>query len=252
MCDLQKAMIWKRVSAFLFDMILLGIVVVGAAFSLSTILGYDQQSQILAQHYARYEQEYGVSFDLSEEEYQALTPEKQALYGQAYEALMKDQQAARAYSMMANLSLVITSISILLGYLVLEFAVPLLFGNGQTLGKKIFGIGVMRTDGVRLRPVQLFIRTILGKYTLETMVPVLVVMMIFLGTIGILGTVLRAALCLGQIILLAVTRTNSLIHDVLAGTVVIDMGSQMIFDKEEEMIAYKQKLHAEHAARAPY
>ena len=37
--DLQKASMWKRVSAWLFDTILLSIVAVGFAFLLSTILG---------------------------------------------------------------------------------------------------------------------------------------------------------------------------------------------------------------------
>ena len=57
--------------------------------------------------------------------------------------------------------------------------VPLKLGNGQTIGKKVFGIGVMRVDGVQLTTIQLFIRTILGKFTLETMIPVYIVLMIF-------------------------------------------------------------------------
>ena len=48
-----------------------------------------------------------------------------------------------------------------------------------------------------------------------------------------------------QIILMITTQTNSCIHDVLAKTVAVDMASQMIFDSEEQMIAYKNKVHAE-------
>ena len=55
-----------------------------------------------------------------------------------------------------------------------------------------------------------------------------------------------------QIILLIATDTNSLIHDLLAKTVVIDFASQMIFADEEEMIAYKKRVHAEKAARQTY
>ena len=89
--------------------------------------------------------------------------------------------------MIINLTLVITSISILLGYLLLEFVVPLIFKNGQTLGKKIFGIALMRNDGVKINTVMLFVRTVLGKYTIETMVPVLVIIMTFFGSAGIIG-----------------------------------------------------------------
>lgn len=249
--DLQKASIWKRISAWLFDIILLGIVIVGVAFTMSSLLGYDSYGETVNQAYAKYEKEYNTSFDLSEEEYHQLNPDQLQRYTDAYEALTKDQQAMHAYSMMVNLTLVITSISILVGYLILEFAVPMLLRNGQTLGKKIFGIGVMRTDGIRITTVQLFIRTILGKYTIETMVPVLVVMMIFFGTIGVMGTILIAALALIQLILLT-TRNHSLIHDALAGTVVIDMASQMIFETEEEMIEYKKQIAADQSARQDY
>ena len=41
--DLQKASMWKRISAFLCDLIVFCIVAVGVAFLLSTILGIDAQ-----------------------------------------------------------------------------------------------------------------------------------------------------------------------------------------------------------------
>jgi hypothetical protein len=42
------------------------------------------------------------------------------------------------------------------------------------------------------------------------------------------------------------------LHDVLAKTVVIDLASQMIFENEEALIAYKTKVHADQAARQTY
>ncbi len=250
--DLQKAAIWKRVSAFLFDLIILGIVAAGIAYSLSVAFGYDDYSQTLEQSYARYEKEFGTTFELTEAEYDSLTPEGKQNYERAYSALLEDQPAMHAYSMMVNLTLVITTVSILLGYLILEFAVPLLLKNGQTLGKKIFGIGVIRTDGVKINGMLLFIRTILGKFTIETMIPVYVAMMIFFGTIGLPGTVLVLGLLLVQVALVIFTRTNSPIHDLLAKTVAVDIASQMVFDTEAEMLEYKKKVHAEMAARQDY
>ena len=43
-----------------------------------------------------------------------------------------------------------------------------------------------------------------------------------------------------------------MIHDLLAGTVVVDYMSQMIFDTPEAMIAYKEKIAAEQALKEPY
>lgn len=250
--DLQKAGIWKRVSAYLFDMIILGMVVVGIAFLLSTVLHYDRYSKTLDEAYGSYEAQYGITFELTQEEFSAMTEEERARYDEAYEALITDDEAMFAYNMVVNLTLAILSISILIAYIVLEFVVPLLLKNGQTLGKKIFGLCVMRTDCVKLTTVQLFVRSILGKYTIETMIPVLILMMVYFGTLGLTGTLVLGLLLLLQIIMLVVTRTNSAIHDLLSGTVVVDFHSQKIFDTTDELIEYKKALAAERAARQSY
>lgn len=250
--DLQKASIWKRISAYLFDIVLLAVCVVGFALLLSALTGYDNHLTHLNERYAVHEAEYGITFDITAEEYAAMSADEVKAYDAALAALSADDDAVYTYNMLVNLSLVITTLSILLGYLALEFAVPLLFGNGQTLGKKIFGVALMRTDGVKINAIMLFVRTILGKYTIETMIPVLILLMIFWGSIGLTGTVVLLLILVLQLVLLIVTRNNSLIHDLLANTVAVDFASQMIFASEEEMLAYKKKVHAERAARAEY
>ena len=67
--DLQKASMWKRISAFLFDFILLVIAVAGFAFILSAAFGFDKHNTALNDAYAKYEAEYGVVFDISQEEF---------------------------------------------------------------------------------------------------------------------------------------------------------------------------------------
>lgn len=243
--DVQKANMWKRISAFLFDFILLSIIVVGLAFVLSAILGYEDTTAQMEQCYTRYETKYAVDFDISSEDYNALTEEKRAVYDEAMTALSKDETFVRTYSLLINLTLIIITFSILLGYLIFEFFIPLLFGNGQTLGKKIFGIGVMRADGIRLSPMLLFVRTVLGKCTVETLLPVLIVIMIYFGYMGFFGTVLLIAFALVQLGLLIATRFRTPFHDKLAYTVTVDFASQMIFDSPEEMLEYKQRIHAE-------
>ena len=154
--------------------------------------------------------------------------------------------------MMIRLTLIIVSISILLAYLALEFIVPMLFKNGQTLGKKIFSLGLMDTELVRVNGVRLFVRTILGKYTLETMVPVLIMLMIYFGSLGLTGTIVLLMIAAVQLILTLATWRHTPIHDLLAGTIVIDFPSQMIFDTQADMIAYKERQHAQKAAAQPY
>lgn len=250
--DIQKAGMWKRISAFLFDIIMLGVLITGAGFFLSSVMGYDGRVQELNSAYDHYEQAYGVEFEITQQQYMGLPQEQRDRFDEAYEALIQDKEVISTYGMVVNMTLAIISLSILIGYVILEFAIPLWLKNGQTLGKKIFGIGVMHTSGIQITPILLFIRTILGKYTLETMIPVLIVVMIFFNTIGLLGTIIIGLILLVQIILVIATPTNSFLHDILAKTVVVDLSSQMIFKNGAELLAYKKEVHAEQVSQQPY
>ena len=119
--DLQKAGLWKRIAAWMFDGILTGILAVGFGVLLSMLLGYDAHSQALDDAYARYETEYGVVFDISAEEYERMTQAEIDHYNVAYDALIHDQNAMYAYNMVINLTMVITSIGILLAVLFWSF-----------------------------------------------------------------------------------------------------------------------------------
>jgi len=250
--DLQKASIWKRTAAWMFDGFLIVVLAVGAAFLLSTVLNYDQYSNGVSEAYDRYEEEYSVTFDVSQEDYLSWTKEEQQRYDEAYEALLADEQAMYNYNMVVNLTMVIASLSILIAVLALEFVVPLILKNGQTCGKKIFGLCVIREDCVRITTVQLFVRTVLGKFTVETMIPVYIVLMLFWGITDLTGTILLVALLLAELICLIVTRRNAAIHDLLAGTAVADISSQMIFQSTDDLIEFQKSVHAERAARQEY
>lgn len=258
MYDFQKADMWKRISAWLFDFIIIGIVIVGMALGLSKILKYDHHYNKLEESYDKYEEEYGIDLGISNEDYEKLPDETKEKYIEAGEKMQNDAEIRARYDLIVNLVLIITSFSILLGFFVIEFIIPLIFKNGQTLGKKIFGIGVMRCDGVKLTNFQLFVRSILGKCTLETLIPVYVLIMIILRVTGIVGIAVLAAIALSEIVFVIATKERTPLHDVMASTVTVDMASQMIFDTKEELLAYKQKIHEamvndakEHASDKP-
>ena len=127
-----------------------------------------------------------------------------------------------------------------------------MFKNGQTIGKKVFALGVMHTNSVRITTLALFVRSILGKYTIETMVPVLLIIRMFFGSGGILGLIIMLILLIMQIVFMATTKGRLAIHDMLSSTVVVDLPSQRIFNSVDEMTEYKKRLHAERAERAEY
>ncbi len=232
--DLQKASMWKRMSAFLFDVIILAIVVIGTASALSAIFGYDGYADEMTRYYEQYEEMYGVDFDISAEDFEKLTEEEKNIYYEADKAMNSDAEVLKAYRMMLSLSIVIVSLGMFIGFFIVEFIIPLFIGNGQTLGKKIFSIAVMRTNSVKITTPILFIRAVLGKYTIESMVPVFLIFMIIFGVLGFVGALVIFAIILLNIILIFATRTSSTIHDLLSDTVVVDMASQRIFDSYDD------------------
>lgn len=250
--DLQRASMWKRISAWLLDAILLCIIATLMAFVLAAVTNYDGYSEQLDARYTYFEEQYGVSRNLTQEQVNAMTDEERANLTAASDAIAADEEALYAYNMMLQLIIIMTSFGILLGYVVLEFAVPMVLGNGQTIGKKVFSLGVMQQNGVRVNGVCMFIRTVLGKYAIETMIPVMMVLMLFFGTIGTVGWIIVGAIGIVQVALLITTRERCMIHDKLANTVTVDLPSQMIFKTPEDQIAYKEKVAAEKAANQVY
>ena len=240
--DIQNAALGKRLSAWLLDFILLVVLITGVAALVSGAMDYDSHSAKLDAIYEKYEKEYGIDFNLTTEQQAALTEEQLKPYYAAAEALEKDQEALAAYDMMLNLSIATISISVLAAYTLLELILPLILGNGQTLGKKVFGIALMRRDGIKVTPFVLFARTIIGKCTIGTMLPLVILMMMYFSILGLTGTLVLLLLLLLQAILTLATPNKTTIHDLLACTVAVDLSSQMIFGSVEEKNAYIEEL----------
>ncbi len=254
--DLQKASLLKRISAWLLDFILVVILSVGAAAALSALLGYDAQNAKWDNYRDYYEEKYELPSEMTQEKIDAMTEEEFEQYKASVEAANKalngDKEAMRTYNMLLSMTMIILTFGILIAHLVLEFMVPMLLHNGQTLGKKVFGVAVMRTGGIKVNGVCMFIRSILGKYAVETMIPVYIITMLFFNITGSTGTMVIFCLIAIQLALIIATKTNSLIHDKLADTVTVDMASQMIFDTEDDLLEYKKRVAAEQAAKDPY
>lgn len=277
MFELRKIGIVKRASALLLDAILLAVLTTGFMFLISLICNYSGQEELATQYYDQWEnfrtehvstvaEYYGFIYEEDGDDYvitdkngksaslddviNALEksngndPEMAVIY-QIYKNLPSVAEVNRQYNLVYSLLFMIISLGILLSYLVLEFVIPLILKNGQTVGKKVFGIGLVRPDCVKISNVQLFARTILGKFAIETMFPVLLVFLLFFGGIGFIAVILFAAITILNIVLFFVTKNRTPIHDIFASTVAVDMSVQMIFQSEEELIAQKTLQHKE-------
>ena len=250
--EIQRADFWKRISAFLFDFIMIGIVIVGAAAILSWVFRYDEHLAAVQHIENEYVEKYGINPNLSNEEYEALSEEQKAIYAACDEARQKDPNLITGYDILITTAIAIASVSILLGFVAMELVVPMFFKNGQTLGKKVFGLGVVHTNGVRFRGQAHFVRVIVGKCVIEAMIPVYILIMILFGNLGIVGTVVLVLILGLQIFTVATTRTRSAIHDLISDTVVVDLNSQMVFENVEELMEDKTRLHAEEVKKQKY
>ena len=250
--DLQKANMWKRISAWMFDTILTAIVAIGVAILLSGLLGYDKTSRQMDEIYDTYSTLYGVDFEISQSDYQTLSQEELQRYEAVTEAMNADAQAVEVFNRLVRLSLLVTTLGIFFAILIWEFLIPLKLGDGQSLGKKIFGLCLMRSDKVKVSNLQIFARAVLGKFAIETMIPVYIIEMIFWGTMGLVGPIILFVLLIAQCGSLIATQTKSALHDLIAATVVVDRNSQMIFKTPEDLIEYQKQVAAELAARATY
>lgn len=270
MFELRKIGIIRRASALLLDAILLAVLATGFMFLISLMCNYKEEERLSLQYYAEWE-DYrktyvgyvaaycDYTYEETEDDYvitrngeqsslnelmQSLADNKdgsetmQAAYA-AYTALPPAEEVNWQYRYVYNLLFMMTSIGVLLSYIILEFILPVIFKNGQTIGKKVFGCCLVRPNCVKITTLALFARTILGKYAIETMFPILLVFLFLFNGIGILAIILLAALVLLNIILFIALKNRTPLHDVLAGTVVADMRLQMIFQSDEELAEKK-------------
>ena len=278
MFELRKIGIVKRASALLLDAILLVVLTTGFMFIISLICNFEHQQELANQYYAEWEDfqnEYGESvatfygFNYEDEGDTIISsdgksatfndvldrldssngenPETAEAY-QRLQHLIETVPAAKVnaqYTYVYNLLFMMTSVGTLLAYIVLEFIIPIIMKNGQTVGKKVFGICLVRPDCVKISVLALFARTLLGKFAIETMFPVLLVFLFIFGGLGWLAIVLFAALTILNVSLFFATKNRTPIHDMLAVTVAVDMKLQMIYASEEELIEKKTLAHKE-------
>ena len=249
---LQKANFWKRISAFMFDALVTMMLALGFATVINVFCGYDQKAAQLDSYYTQYEQTYGIDFNISEEDFAKLTAEQQSVYNDANKALQSDEGFQAVYQTIFRLTLYMYGGGALIAFIVWYFVIPLFFGYGRTMGKKIFGLAVIRSNCVKVSHPVLFIRTVVGMYAIETMMPLALLIMIWFNMMGIVGLITIGLLGVLQIGVLISSHTNSSIHDLLTDTVVVEFMSQQIFDTQEDLMHFVQEEHAKAVENAEY
>ena len=240
--DLQKASVLKRIAAGIFDLILTTVIAVGIIALLSVIFKYDSMNAELNSYYDSYALEFGIDFrKVTQDIYEKYTEAEKLHYDTVYKKLCEDLGFLKVYNLIINITILMTTFGVLIGTLIIEFVVPLILKNGQTLGKKCFGICLMHQNGVKIKTMPLLVRALLGKFTIELMIPIYVGISFVFGSISILQIFIILVLVVVQVVMIITNKYNALIHDAMSFTVVVDKESQMIFDTEDDLIKYKEQ-----------
>ncbi|MDE7168295.1 MAG: RDD family protein [Clostridia bacterium] len=281
MFELRKIGIIKRLSALLLDLVLLAVLTTGFMYIISLICNYSHEEALANSYYTEREDfrkeymsgvanYYGFTYEGNGDTYvitkdgeassaNAVMEKLDASKGndaetaeayQAYLSLTPGAKVDAQYNYVHALLFMMVSVGILLAYLILEFILPIIFKNGQTVGKKIFGICLVRPNCVKMSTFALLARTLIGKYAIETMFPVLLIIGFLYYGMGILSIILLAAILLLDIILFFATKNRTPIHDIFAYTVAVDAKLQVIFQSEEELIEKKTLQHKEEVESA--
>ena len=126
------------------------------------------------------------------------------------------------------------SASMLIAGLITYIIIPLFIKNGQSVGKKIFKLGLATYDGYKMQNYQLLLR----------FVPLLIVILSLLlpiwSTIFMVFIIPVTVLLISFALMMASPKRAAL-HDFAARTIVIDLDSSIIFNNEIEEENYIAK-----------
>lgn len=249
--DFQKASFLKRISAFLLDFILVVILMSFFAWIISMITNYTAIIEEFNGYYTKYETIYNIKLT-DQAAFNAFTEEQLATYTEAINAMNADEEVLRCWGLVSTLPVVMVSVGLLLSTLIVEFIMPLIFKNGQTIGKKVFKIGVVNENGVICSNFQLFARALLGKCAIEYMIPGIIIVMMCLGTMGFVGPLVLFGLLAIQIIVFAMNPTRPFLHDLVGKTAVCDLGTQMVFKTYDDLVKCKEEVGRQKAEASVY
>lgn len=256
---INKASFIKRVAAACLDFIIFVLVAVGVTTLMTAIVQYDSYRAELDKKY----EEYGVLYEydpaLGEDQggsiFCEMKEEGDACYV-AWEAFYADEEATKLLNTCTSLTLASASIGLLFGAGVAYFLIPLLLKNGQSFGKKFMRIALVNKNGIRVQPINLFIRFLFGIFVIEIMVPFYSIMYIFSGSPGgIIALALVLGIFVSELLLVMTNRFGCAIHDLVGGTVVVEYDGQAIFDTEEELqkhLENERKKNLEYSKKKGY
>lgn len=212
---------FRRFGAFIVDLCLVIVVTVLIALPLRGISGYATTSDSMNAIFDRIASKHGVDINMTNQQYNALPDEEKLAVDAALLEISEDEEAAELYTKTVRLLMIVVFSSLLVSVVLLELVLPLVFKNGQTIGKKLMRLKVERRDETPLNFVTMLLRSITGKFFIDYALPVFFFLSFVYANAGRTPLTGLLMLELGQIVCIVATKERRAIHDVIAGTRVV-------------------------------
>lgn len=160
-----------------------------------------------------------ISFEVGEGENKVSQEE----YDEASSSFKKDSNAMELSSKVNTITTLGTSVELLLALLPNYLLFPLIFKNGQTLGKKLMKIAIVDKKGCKISFLNLIMRNIVGLYLFDLLVSYFFMFIIDVPIIVVVS-----------LIMALFTKGKRTIHDLIANTYVVDEEMSIIYVSLEE------------------
>ena len=236
---INKPKIVNRLAAFLIDAVLFVILFTGVLYLASLIFDFDTHYAILQEEYKKVGY---LILNTETNKYEFLSlpaPNFNEITKLVTENKIIMEKLFFVNSFSVKAPLAATAIVLF----ITEFIVPLFLRNGQTLGMKIFGVGLLSTNGLAINPIQLFARCLIGKIAVLGIIPVLGILYIFLNySGGLLGSLMVLIVYGVNLVLLIKSKNNTGIQDLIANVIPVD-AKETIFYKTQKDFDEDNKIN---------
>ena len=193
----------------------------------------------------RYDADDKRKVDLTEEDFLYFY---KVAYKDAYVALVMQD----FYRNIADLQYFYTTVALVtsavLSGIIFYIVIPWILKNGQTLGKKIFKLGLATYDGYLMSNWQLLLRFVpFLLIVLSQLIPVIFSNMLYVILLFVAVLMVSFALAMAS-------PKKAALHDFAARTIVVDLASSIIFENEimeEDYIAREDNIVVENNGEEP-
>ena len=232
----KKAKRIKRLAAFMIDVICIIIVFTGVLYLAATISNYANMSAELEQLYI----DLGVKIPGEKEGQYVFCEIGNKECEDALKTLYGMDEFYVLFDGVQNFLIYGPIGSLFVSLLIFELIVPLILKNGQTIGMKLFNVGLISKNDIRVKPLQIFVRFLFGKFIINGIVPLLGILYIFVSDgAGITGAMLLLLFLIANLACYGVGKNYTFVPDTLSGVYPIDMQEQIFFDSEAQLMAAK-------------